>query len=203
LRTDHPVRGDLRVTLTSPGGTRSVLQAYNADTAPGPVDWTYSSTHHLLEPTAGIWTLAVTDEGAGASGNQLAAALILHGVPIADADGDGLDDDWERRRLGGLAGGPGDDPDADGWSNAIEALAGADPARPDRSPNAQMSEWKPGFARVTVPVMPGMPRDVLTGERPDVLGQRLSVVAPGIEAAAILPATNACARFVRALPSAR
>src|SRR5439155_4213512 len=51
--TDHPLRGDLRITLVSPAGTRSVLQRYNTDTSSGPVDWTYYSTHHFYETSAG------------------------------------------------------------------------------------------------------------------------------------------------------
>ena len=62
LRTDHSGRGDLRVTLRSPSGTVSVLQRYNAGYQCGPADWTYWSTQHFFEPSAGTWELRVTDE---------------------------------------------------------------------------------------------------------------------------------------------
>src|SRR6185312_6051833 len=95
IKTDHPLRGDLRITLVSPQGTRSILQRYNGDTQPGPVDWTYYSTHHFFETSAGVWTLYVSDESAGFTGNVLSASLTIFGVPITDSDHDGLDDGWE------------------------------------------------------------------------------------------------------------
>src|SRR5262249_21229540 len=88
VMTDHPLRGDLRITLVSPAGTRSVLQRFNADENPGPVDWTYYSTHHFFESTAGNWTAYFSDEYAGFSGNVLSVSLILSGVPIFDTDKD-------------------------------------------------------------------------------------------------------------------
>lgn len=45
-----------------------------------------------------------------------------------DTDGDGLDDDWERVRGGGLAMDPVADPDLDGLNNRGEYAAGTDPA---------------------------------------------------------------------------
>ncbi len=61
LQTDHPSRGDLRITLVSPQGTRSILQHVNGDTSPGPVDWTYYSTHHFLNaaPASCVLTSAM------------------------------------------------------------------------------------------------------------------------------------------------
>ncbi len=114
LRTSHTSRGDLRITLVSPKGTRSVLQSPNYDASPGPEDWTYWSTHHLMEPSAGTWRLQLTDVRQLDSGTLLGAELIINGVSIEDSDADGLDDEWERRWFGGLDRGPTDDVDADG-----------------------------------------------------------------------------------------
>ena len=139
LRTDHALRGDLRVTLVSPMGTRSVLQRLNQDTNAGPADWTYYSTHHFLESSAGAWTLEVGDQFPQGTGSVLAASLILTGVPITDTDADGLDDAWETARLGSLAGGPRDDPDHDGLCNAIEQALGKNPAGPDSEPQPDFS----------------------------------------------------------------
>lgn len=200
LRTDHPLRGDLRITLVSPSGTRSVLQAYNADESAGPVDWIYSSTHHFLEPTAGTWTLEVADEGVSATGSILGASLILNGVPIEDSDSDGLDDAWERRWFGDLSAEPAADPDEDGWSNAHEAVAGTNPTNRNRPDKSDISEWKPGFARVTFPAKPGEMRAVLTGTTLNSMTNRLETRVFGNEAAVIVPATNSGTRFVRALP---
>jgi len=127
LQTDHPARGQLRVTLLSPQGTRSVLQHYNSDTNSGPTDWTYWSTHHFFESSVGNWTLSVADEVPGGTGSVLNASLILRGTQILDADHDGLDDSWEMAHFGSLAFGPKDDPGGDGFSNARKQVMGADP----------------------------------------------------------------------------
>lgn len=114
VRSNHAARGDLRVTLVSPSGTRSVLQNVNDDISPGPVDWTYWSTQHLLEPARGTWRLEVTDLWAFDEGSLLGAELIVDGVRIEDSDNDGLEDSWERRWFGGLDRGPADDVRGDG-----------------------------------------------------------------------------------------
>lgn len=122
LMTDHPLRGDLRITLVSPQGTRSILQRYNGDTDPGPVDWTYYSTHHFYESSAGDWTVFFGDEYEGNVGNVLGVSLNINGVPIFDSDADGLDDAWEDANFDSLVYGPKDDPDLDGYSNAREQI---------------------------------------------------------------------------------
>lgn len=152
VQTDHPVRGDLRLTLVSPAGTRSVLQRYNSDLSPGPVDWTYYSTHHFLERTVGEWRLSVSDEGEpGASGSVHWTSLSLTGVPITDSDADGLDDPWESTQLGSLGLGPQDDPDGDGFSNAREQVMGTDPLRSDREFALDLSRWNASLYRLSWP----------------------------------------------------
>jgi subtilisin family serine protease/subtilisin-like proprotein convertase family protein len=141
VRTDHPLRGDLRITLQSPQGTRSVLQHFNDDTAAGPTDWTYWTTHHFLEGSAGTWTATFTDEFGGAVGNVQSVSLILRGTQIADSDRDGLDDAWETARLGSLALGPKDDPDGDGLGNAREQLMTTDPLVSDLLDAPTLSRW--------------------------------------------------------------
>lgn len=141
VRTDHPVRGDLRIVLRSPQGTRSVLQHFNDDSNPGPTDWTYWTTHHFFESSAGDWTVSVTDEFGGAVGDILSVSLILRGTQITDADQDGLDDAWEGARLGTLAYGPKDDPDGDGYANAREQLMGTNPQVSDIQTTPNLSRW--------------------------------------------------------------
>jgi subtilisin family serine protease len=114
LRTTHPSRGDLRISLVSPKGTRTVLQSLNNDFSPGPVDWTYWSTQFLMEPTKGVWRLEVADLREADSGSIIGAELLIDGVNIIDEDSDGLDDNWERRWFSGLDRGPRDDVDGDG-----------------------------------------------------------------------------------------
>ena len=127
----HPRMQDLRVTLRSPAGTVSVLHRPGASTNPVPPNWTYGSSLHLGETSRGRWVVTVTDEAAGATGSVESIILRLHGVSIVDTDADGLDDGWEMEHFGSLDQRPGDDPDADGWSNAAEQLSGMDPANDD------------------------------------------------------------------------
>jgi subtilisin-like proprotein convertase family protein len=147
VMTDHPLRGDLRITLVSPSGTRSVLQRYNADESPGPADWTYYSTHHFFESSAGTWTAWFSDEYVGATGSVHSVSLSIDGVPILDTDKDGLDDIWELVHFGCVTNGPAEDPDFDGYSNAREQLMGTDP---NQAPfNVNLSLWSPTLARLS------------------------------------------------------
>jgi subtilisin family serine protease/subtilisin-like proprotein convertase family protein len=151
LQTDYPLRGNLRVTLLSPMGTRSVLQFYNDDTNAGPVDWTYYSTHHFFESSAGKWTVTVSDQGTGLSGNVLGVSLIVSGVAITDSDHDGLDDNWELAHFGTLAYGPKDDPDHDGYNNAFEQVLHSNPLAPDVPFDVNLSLWNSSLARLSWP----------------------------------------------------
>lgn len=114
LRTTHSSRGDLRITLVSPSGTRSVLQNVSYDFSPGPSDWTYWSTQFLMEPSRGTWRVDVTDVQELDTGTIVGAELLIDGVDITDDDSDGLDDTWERRWFGNLNRGPREDVDGDG-----------------------------------------------------------------------------------------
>lgn len=154
VQTDHTKRGDLRITLLSPQGTRSVLQAINNDTDPGPADWTYWTTHHFFEGSAGDWKVSISDERAGSTGSVLSVTLIIRGTQITDADHDGLDDGWEIANLGGLTYGPKDDPDGDGFNNAREQVLGTNPLVANSVFAAELSWWElAGYklARVTWP----------------------------------------------------
>jgi subtilisin-like proprotein convertase family protein len=171
LNISYPIRGDLRVTLLSPSGTRSVLQSYNGDTTAGPTDWTYSSTHHFFETSAGDWTVYVSSQGAdGLTGTVQTVSLSLEGVPIMDADRDGLDDRWEMQYFGSLSSGPRDDPDGDGYSNALEQLLGTDPTRDNHIPfKVDLSPWNSSLARLSWPASPGNVYEVWGGGNPSSL----------------------------------
>ncbi|HAV62412.1 MAG TPA: hypothetical protein DCY13_08625, partial [Verrucomicrobiales bacterium] len=163
LKTDHPLRGDLRITLTSPMGTRSVLQRYNADLSPGPVDWTYFSTHHFHEASVGIWNVEVSDQGVGNVGSVLEASLLLRGVPIADSDKDGLADEWETNNFLGLSEGPAGDPDGDGYSNSREQLAATNPKIAEVPFRMEPALWNPRLVRLSWPGVAGADYEVLKG----------------------------------------
>ncbi|MBU6401090.1 MAG: S8 family serine peptidase, partial [Verrucomicrobia bacterium] len=152
LATDHPRRADVRITLLSPQGTRSVLQQLNEDSSPGPVDWTYYSTHHFYESSWGTWTVYVSDEQAGATGAVHLAGLTLEGVPITDTDHDGLDDQWEMKYFGTLAFGPRDNPAGDGFNNMRKQILGLDPRVAANLPlELDLAAWNQRLLRLSWP----------------------------------------------------
>lgn len=69
VNVTHPRRRDLRVELTSPSGTVSVLttQASGAAYTGADLVWTLMSVRHWGEDAAGTWTLRVADRLSGAS----------------------------------------------------------------------------------------------------------------------------------------
>jgi subtilisin-like proprotein convertase family protein/subtilisin family serine protease len=151
LTAEHPCRGDLRITLTSPGGTRSVLQHINADLTGGPTDWTYYSTHHFFESSQGIWTVAVSDEAPDNTGQVEFVTLIIQGAALTDSDRDGLDDTWELTYFPTLTQGPQDDPDADGFSNLREYLMHTNPLIDERPLVPNLAVWNPNLVRFSWP----------------------------------------------------
>jgi subtilisin-like proprotein convertase family protein len=149
MQIDHERRGDLRITLLSPTGSRSVLQQVNTDDSPGPADWTYYSTLHFGESSAGTWTVAISDEQTLNTGSVQSVTFSLEGVEITDTDHDGLDDAWEMARFGSLGFGPQDDPDGDGYSNAREQIIGSDPNAAEIAFRLDLSPWDRGLARLS------------------------------------------------------
>ena len=184
VRTDHPLRGDLRITLVSPAGTRSVLQRFNSDVAPGPVDWTYYSTHHFYESSAGRWTAFFSDEAGGAVGNVQEVDLVLTGLGIEDIDLDGLDDRWESRCFGDLSHGPAEDADQDGDSNLLEQLLGSDPTVASRlTPVVDLSRWNSSMGRLSWAGSPWYDYEVWSGPGPALLTRKSTIqgAAPSME----------------------
>lgn len=166
LKTDHALRGDLRITLVSPSGVRSILQRFGPDTDPGPTDWTYYSTLHHYESSAGTWRVELSDHAEGFTGNLLEASLILNGVQILDTDGDGLDDDWEDGHFATLAMGPRDDPDEDGYQNAREQIMRTDPNVAQIPFMLDSVAWNSDLIRLSWPGVDGVTYEMLSG--PDV-----------------------------------
>ncbi|GAA5482952.1 hypothetical protein Hsar01_02178 [Haloferula sargassicola] len=81
LSATHPFRGDLRVTLTSPSGTESVLAEQHGDDNANYFSWQFTSTHHWGENSGGIWTLRVADTSPGSTGTLTLASLQIYGTP--------------------------------------------------------------------------------------------------------------------------
>jgi len=198
LKTDHPRRGDLRVTVTSPAGTRSVLQNVSEDFGPGPYDWTYMSTHHFYESSQGVWKIQVSDENTIAFGNAIYSELIIHGVEITDSDHDGLDDGWEMAHFQNLASKPNEDANGDGESNMREYIQGTDPLEGNLPFELTISEWKPGMMRVGWPSAPNHNYDVLANTN---VVQLMSVTTnlPGLFDSMdwVTSSTNVGARFLQ------
>jgi subtilisin family serine protease/subtilisin-like proprotein convertase family protein len=163
VQASHSRRGDLRITLLSPQGTRSVLQQVNLDDTPGPSDWTYYSTHHFFESSAGTWTISISDEEPLDTGTVENVELILRGVVITDTDADGLDDAWEIAHLGSLAFGPKDDPDGDGCNNAREQITGTNPNALDAVFELDLSSWNETLARLSWPGVTNQMYEILGG----------------------------------------
>ncbi len=161
LNATHQQRGDLRITLVSPNGTRSVLQRLGRDLTAYPGEWTYMTTHHFYESSQGTWQLQIGDEAPGGTGTVHSSTLEILGVPIKDEDHDGLDDDWEMANFNSLAFGPKDDPDLDGYSNSIEQVLGTSPTQPARNFQASLSLWNENTLRLTWPSRPGVSYEVL------------------------------------------
>ena len=171
VQTTHTRRGDLRITVTSPTGTRSILQRFNpvvSGSGGALTDWTFYSTHHFFESTAGAWTVQVSDELSGSAGSVTSVSLILKGVPIRDSDRDGLHDDWEMAKFGTLAYGPLDDPDGDGFSNAREQAIGSHPNQMDSpfSLALDASVWNSQLVRVSWPAAASRLYELRTNANP-------------------------------------
>ncbi|MEP6662659.1 MAG: S8 family serine peptidase [Verrucomicrobiota bacterium] len=203
VQTDHPLRGDLRITLLSPQGTRSVLQRFNADTTPGPVDWTYYSTHHFFESSAGNWTVSFGDEFTGNVGNVLSVSLQIEGVPIIDIDRDGLDDNWEMANFSSLSFGPKDDPDKDGYANSREQILQSNPNAMDVLFQLDLSRLDQNFTRLSWPGSENFSYDILRGTSVTNLTAITNVPGKFPETEWISPYTNSGAAFfkVRAVPT--
>lgn len=79
LRSVHTRRGDLRVVLVSPAGTRSVLAVPHGDRHANYGGWVFTSVRHWDENPVGVWKLIVSDEVSGSVGQFNSATLRIHG----------------------------------------------------------------------------------------------------------------------------
>src|SRR5207245_1216251 len=109
------------------------------------------SVQHFYESSFGLWTLSISDEDVKGTGSILSASLIITGVPMTDADHDGLDDRWEQHYFQTLAFGPRDDPDQDGFNNAREQIMGTDPTKSNTPLQLDLSVWDEKLARLSWP----------------------------------------------------
>ncbi len=86
VNVTHANRGQLRLELTSPAGTRTVLGLpRTADTSADLENFTFSTPRHWGEVATGEWTVRVIDTVAGTTGRLTAATVTLHGAPAPAA----------------------------------------------------------------------------------------------------------------------
>jgi len=74
----HSRRGDIKVVLTSPEGTQSVLADVHDDRYEDYNNWRFMTLRNWDEFSSGNWTLTVSDENQGHKGIFVSWELILH-----------------------------------------------------------------------------------------------------------------------------
>ena len=83
LEDSHPRRGDIKIELTSPQGTKSILLPYrNYDfiSAEGYDDWPFMSVHFWGENPIGTWTLKITYKSGSGYVSMSGLSMTLHGT---------------------------------------------------------------------------------------------------------------------------
>lgn len=83
LNTSHPRGGDLRVELSSPAGTESVLATPHSDRTTNYSNWKFTSVAHWGEDPGGTWSLNVSDPVALQPGSFIDWRLVVHGFTIS------------------------------------------------------------------------------------------------------------------------
>jgi len=75
---NHSARGELAISLTSPGGMTSRLAEVHADTNPNYQNWTFSSVRNWGESSTGVWTLKIADSSSttNTTGGTLTSAVL-------------------------------------------------------------------------------------------------------------------------------
>ncbi|HMN42715.1 MAG TPA: S8 family peptidase, partial [Phycisphaerales bacterium] len=81
LSAPHPNIGDLRITLTSPSGTTSLLANQRFDTTSGYNNFVFTTVRHWDERARGQWTLSIIDTRAGSVGFFNSWQLKIYGAP--------------------------------------------------------------------------------------------------------------------------
>ena len=81
----HPWRGDLKLVLTSPNGTASVLADQHGDDNDDYSNWMLTTVANWSENPNGIWTLTVSDLGVDDTGTLNSWSLRIHGYDAAPA----------------------------------------------------------------------------------------------------------------------
>ncbi len=175
----HPVRGDIRLTVQSPAGTRSILQAIVPDATAWSSDWTFWSNRFFYEPAKGNWTVVVSDLAKNFTGVLSAVELTVRGTAIDDSDNDGLDDNWETEQFQSLGQSALDDPDGDGASNAREQALRTDPEAFDGRVDLRYLRLADGTLRLAWPSWHGFAYSVQSADHALGPWRERAVIEPG------------------------
>lgn len=68
LNAPHTLLGDLRIELTSPTGTKSLLADTRSDFSSGYSNFTFTSARHWDELAKGTWSIHIADNSSGSTG---------------------------------------------------------------------------------------------------------------------------------------
>jgi len=121
--SDHTSWGNLEVTLTSPGGTKSILsrEHFSGITPYIYNNWRFGSVQYFGEFSQGSWTLTVKDLVAGDIGTFKTWSLKVYGtVPVCEPGAleicNGIDDNCDYSIDEGFT-----DTDGDGISDCVDS----------------------------------------------------------------------------------
>lgn len=78
--------GDLRIVITSPSGTSSVVASQRFDQQDDLINDLFTSVRHWDESSAGTWTVHVSDRRAGTIATWNDFRLVFHGTPLCPGD---------------------------------------------------------------------------------------------------------------------
>ena len=84
LSIDNIKKGNLTITLTSPGNTTSTFCLPHGDSSNEFTDWKFMTVRNWAEMSNGVWTLTITNNGT-AAGSLTDAELIVYGTELGAA----------------------------------------------------------------------------------------------------------------------
>ena len=175
----HPIRGDIRLTVKSPSGTRSLLQANVPDGSPWKSDWVFWTNQFFYEPSKGNWTIDISDLAKLFYGEISHVELTTRGSKITDFDNDGLSDEWEKNNFNSLSEEALGDPDSDGLSNVFEQSVNLNPIKFDRRLRIRQRSLSDNRLRFSWPAWEGFEYQVQMSKNIDGPWNTLGVVLPG------------------------
>ena len=179
VEMEHPVRGDIRLTVKSPSGTRSVLQANVPDASSWRSDWTFWTNQFFYESSKGNWIVDISDLAKSFNGVLRQVELTIRGTEIIDLDNDGLSDEWEMSNFDSLSEEALGDPDLDGLSNVFEQSVNSSPVKFFRHLNIRQNLLSNNRLRFSWPAWKGFQYQVQISKNIDGPWDTVAVVLPG------------------------